>query len=75
MRNYQFSKNPRGDVVGAKDRGLQMWSPLSLPGDTIQYGVRNRSKVWNAYIFSKNHLPTSWQTSMSLPAKISMSPT
>ena len=50
-----------------------MWSPLSLPGMTMQYGVRNRSKVWNAYIFSKNPRPTSWQTSMSLPAKISES--
>lgn len=45
MRNYQFSKNPRGAVVGAKDRGLQMWSPLSPPRNTMQYGVRNRSKL------------------------------
>ena len=27
----------------------------------------------NAYIFAKNPRPTSWQTSMSLPAKISES--
>ena len=52
-----------------------MWSRLSLPGMTMQYGVRNCSKVWNAYIFSENPRATSWQTSMSLPAKISMSRT
>ena len=83
MRNYQFSKSKRSCCSCKKLKKTNYktadckcgLTALSLPGNTMQYGVRNRSKVWNAYIFSKNHVPTSGQSFMSLPANISMSRT